>query len=321
MKSSTRDQLATLIIGCAAIGASAPASATLLKADFSGTITNSIDNRGGGEFVGRLFGQSTTGGQTGKTITGTLYFDDAIYNDANPNTNIGDYGGTANAFRSVYTIDGKTFDSNWLQLTNAPYSAEQVTLYDPTNINQDHFFFTEQEAYKPLYNQGAYAQMVFSMTLTSNQAIQNFLNGTTIDQVITLGATELANLTNKSGSYTLDLYCGWQDELGFSASGFCPEGSNNSLNGNPVYYDYLIAPWGVTTDAQGRAIGPASGDLRAALTHAAGEFTLTSFSLQRQGANSVNATNSVPEPGTYLLLLGGLSLLGAMSRRRQSPAL
>lgn len=306
LSDKTWPRLLALLFGCALLSVSVPASAYILQLDFSGTIFQSVDNAGTGETVGRLFGQypyltATPGqGQVGKTISGRVYIDDSIYSDTAPQSNIGSYYGTANAFRSIYTIDGKTFDTNWFQdIIGAPYSAEQAALYDPTNINQDFFTFSDVEAYKPIWNQGAYGSVSLSFYLLSNQAVQNFLNSVTFDQIISLDASELSNMTKATGSYELYLYCGWMDDLGLTAGG----------NGQcPVDTTLGSAPFGENFDSLGQGIGPSTGSLTAQSLHAAGDFNLTSFSLQR-------VPDPVPEPATMILLGAGLFGLAGTRRR------
>ncbi|MBL8223946.1 MAG: VPLPA-CTERM sorting domain-containing protein [Chromatiales bacterium] len=295
----------------ALLGAAAPAQAAVLQLDFTGVITVSQDVQGPGETVGRLFGKeffltATPGqGQVGEVITGRIYIDDSIYPDTAPQANIGAYGGagnpsgpttpgTSNAFRTTFTIAGKTFDSNWFQdVIGAPYSSEAVTLYDPTGV-QDYFVLTEQEAYKPLYNQGAYGQILVGLNLLSVQSVQNFLNGTSLDQLISLGSADLANFQNRTGSYEISLYCGWAGSLGITTDGNCPAAN---------------APFGAVLDEFNRYAGPASGSLGAAMLRATGEFTLTSLSLQPAPA-------VVPVPAAAWLLGSGLAGLAGFARRR-----
>lgn len=295
----TWPRLTAALLGCALLGASTMSSATMLQLDFSGTITSSFDNRGPGETVGRLFGASPLVNQNGLTISGRVYIDDTIYTDSAPQANIGVYGGSSNAFRSIYTIDGKTFDSNWFQnIIGAPYSSEQAALYDPVNPNQDFFTLYDTEVYKPIYNQGSYGQVSFSLYLLSNQAIKNFLNGTALDQVVTLGTADFSSFIQATGTYNLDLYCGWLGGFEITAGGFCPNGGN-----------YPEAPFGVTLDSFGRGVGPATGSLTAQAVSARGEFTLNSLTLQR-----AQATGDVPEPNIIALL--GLGLMGLFATRR-----
>jgi hypothetical protein len=295
------------------LAAAAPASAAILHLDFTGVIYVSQDNQGPGETAGRLFGQefgltaTPDTGQVGEVITGRVYIDDSIYGDSAPQANIGVYGGNGNAsgptpqgitnaYRTVFTIAGKTFDTNWFHdIIGAPYSSEQAALYDPTGV-QDYLVFSDVEAYKPLYNQGAYGQVAFGLNLLSVQSVQNFLDGTSLDQLINLGTVELADFQNRKGNYEISLYCGWTGSLGFTADGNCPTAN---------------APFGAVLDEFNRYAGPASGSLSAQMLYASGEFTLTSLSLQPAPA-------VVPVPAAAWLLGSGLVWLAGVPRRRPS---
>lgn len=301
----------------------------MYKATFSGTITNSFDNKFRvGPSVGMLFGGAVAGGQ--RSISGEIYFDAGRYEDIDPRPGIGYYFSATNdsAYRAVITIDGKTFDTDWFDRTGAPYYAEEVRFYNNSS-GIDWFNFNQQAAYKPISNQGAFGQISLSLSLVDflspSASFTDFIKGTGFDQFdsvsLLLDSDSLSKLETRRGEYVLQLYCGWQDDFGFVASGLCPEGSNDYPGTNA----HRMAPWGTNA-----GLAPASGDLLAVMTDARGEFRLTAFTLERYtpptgggsgggfGGVSGGGPVPVPEPATSVLLGLGLIAL-SWSRRRISP--
>jgi hypothetical protein len=275
-------RLAALLSATLAVAAPAAQAASYVIT-FTGVITDSVDLGPPGS-TGVIFGNGSSGGQTGQAISGSFVIDTAAYPDSDANAFVGAYGPpgvpfpqTANNFLSQYTIAGQTFFPSMHMGQIPGHSTEEASVYPPYGVNfiqQDVFNLRDSSQFllcgdpqiAATCTGGMQRMEVLSIQLA---ALLDFLPNDSLEQTFNFDETALDAIRTAGGI----------------AGGFYQH-YRNTTGAPQEYFD------------------------------ARGEFRLTSITMGLQTTTEEPDGNAIPEPSSLALLASG-ALAGLLARRRK----